>query len=82
MSKKDKLLKKLANADKTFAWTELVTLLSQLGFEKIERAGSRVIFFHADTEYTIYLHKPHPESYIKGVALKEVKRHLVNRGDL
>jgi predicted RNA binding protein YcfA (HicA-like mRNA interferase family) len=82
MSKKGKLLQKLADADKTFAWTDLVTLLSQLGFEKVERAGSRVVFIHIETEYSMYLHKPHPENDIKGGALKAVKHHLTNRGDL
>ena len=82
MSKQEKLLRKLANANKMFAWTDLVTLLYQLGFEKVERAGSRVVFIHTETEYTIYLHKPHPENNIKGRALKEIKRHLADRGDL
>ena len=49
MSKKEKLLQKLASADKTFPWTDLITLLSQLGFEKFERAGSRVIFIDTET---------------------------------
>lgn len=82
MTKREKLLEKLTNASKTFPWSDLVTLLSQLGFEKIERAGSRVVFIHKDTDYTIYLHKPHPENTIKGGALKEIKSHLANIGDL
>lgn len=82
MSRKEKLLRKLTNANKTFSWSDLVTLLSQMGYEQYERAGSRVVFIHVETEYTIYLHKPHPENYIKGGALKEIKRCLVDRGDL
>ena len=59
---------------KVFAWSDLEVLLSHLGFDKIERAGSRVAFIHTETEYTFHLHKPHPENHIKGGALKEVQR--------
>lgn len=82
MSKKEKLIKKLAHTNKTFAWSDLVTLLTQLGFEKFERAGSRVAFIHCKDQDVIHLHKPHPEGDIKGGALSALKRHLSVRGDL
>ena len=82
MSKKEKLLQKLRHANSTFAWTDLRTLLSQLGFEQYERAGSRVVFMHKDTKHSLHLHKPHPENHIKGGALKAVKHYLTDRGDL
>lgn len=81
MSRKDKLLQKLSRANKTFPWSDLATLLTHLGYEQHERAGSRVIFIHAETGCTFYLHKPHPENTIKGGALKEVKRKLISRGE-
>ncbi len=34
MGKNDKLLEKFINSKKTFEWTELVVLLSFLGYEK------------------------------------------------
>lgn len=34
MGKLDKLLAKLENAKNTFAWSDLLTLLTQLGYEK------------------------------------------------
>ena len=51
----------------------LVSLLAQQGYEKREMAGSRVRFYNRTLEHTILLHKPHPENYIKGGALKSVK---------
>ena len=80
MSKAEKLLSKLFNAQSTFVWTDLVTLLSQLGYEKKEMAGSRVRFYHEQSGHLILLHKPHPENYIKGGALKSVKEALKARG--
>ncbi|MFC0308543.1 type II toxin-antitoxin system HicA family toxin [Gallibacterium trehalosifermentans] len=76
MGKSEKLLEKLANAKSTFVWSDLVTLLAQLGYEKKEMAGSRVRFYHAELNHLILLHKPHPENYIKGGALKSVKESL------
>lgn len=76
MSKNEKLLEKLRQASKTFNWQELQTLLTQQGYEKQEMAGSRVRFYNPQTQHLILLHKPHPENYIKGGALKAVKATL------
>ncbi|HHE8876242.1 TPA: type II toxin-antitoxin system HicA family toxin [Haemophilus influenzae] len=45
-------------------------------------AGSRVRFYNRTLEHTILLHKPHPENYIKGGALKSVKESLKQVGIL
>jgi predicted RNA binding protein YcfA (HicA-like mRNA interferase family) len=79
MTQSDKLIRKLRAASSTFSWLELVTLLSRLGYEKYKRAGSRVVFINTEG-HAIHLHKPHPENYIKGGALKDVKHHLKNTG--
>lgn len=81
MTKSEKLLEKLKNAQKTFVFSELVTILAQLGFTMHERAGSRVVFI-CDNEPSnrIHLHKPHPENTIKGGALKAVKAYLDEKG--
>lgn len=76
MTKADKLLTKLKNANNTFPWKELVSLLARLGYVRQEMAGSRVRFYNADTGSMILLHKPHPENEIKGGALKAVKQIL------
>ncbi|MCW9698428.1 MULTISPECIES: type II toxin-antitoxin system HicA family toxin [unclassified Avibacterium] len=80
MGKSKKLLEKLTNAKNTFIWSDLLTLLAQLGYEKREMAGSRVRFYHAELNHLILLHKPHPENYIKGGALKSVKDGLKGVG--
>lgn len=79
MSKQDKLLDKLRQCGNTFDWQDLVTILAKLGYEKQEMAGSRVRFFNSVNDHIIRLHKPHPENYIKGGALKSVKEQLKAR---
>lgn len=80
MGRAEKLLEKLVNSKNTFVWTDLVTLLSQLGYERKEMAGSRVRFYNVELDHLILLHKPHPENYIKGGALKSVKDSLKGVG--
>lgn len=82
MGRKEKLQTKLRHATKTFPWSDLETLMSQLGYKKFERQGSRVVFMHIESGFTLHIHKPHPENYIKGGALKDVKERLETRGDL
>lgn len=80
MGKSEKLLSKLRCANSTFPWSDLVTLLSRLGYEMQEMAGSRVRFYNMDTGHMFRLHKPHPENYIKGGALKDVRTTLTQEG--
>ena len=61
MSKKQKLIAKLLDANKAYKWSDLVALLSVLGFELIEGSGSRVKFDNGDPSQMINLHKPHPQ---------------------
>lgn len=82
MGKAEKLLTKLEQAKQTFQWAELVTLLGLLGYERKEMAGSRVRFYHGGTGHLILIHRPHPENYIKGGALKAVKEALKAEGYL
>ncbi len=82
MSKQEKLLRKLANSRNTFLWTDLVILLSHLGYKKQEMAGSRVRFYNSGTSHMFRLHKPPPGNYIKGGALKDVKSYLIQEGYL
>ncbi len=81
MTKLQKLLNKIGQGS-TFKWSDLVTLLGQLGYEKTERAGSRVSFYNPETEHFIKLYRPHPESVIKGGALKSVREALAQEGYL
>ncbi|EAA9452752.1 TPA: type II toxin-antitoxin system HicA family toxin [Escherichia coli] len=80
MGKTDKLLAKFLNSKKMFEWDELVVLFSSLGYVKKEMQGSRVRFFNAEINHTILMHRPHPESYIKGGTLKAIKQNLKEAG--
>lgn len=82
MSKHEKLLEKLKQCSNTFEWSDLVTILTRLGYTLTEMEGSRVRFFNAEKDHMIRMHKPHPENYIKGGALKDVKSQLKDRGFL
>lgn len=82
MTKTEKLLDKLKNARNTYPWSDLVSLLTQLGYQKQEMAGSRVRFYDEVSKHMIRLHKPHPENYIKGGALKDIREQLKQRGYL
>lgn len=82
MGKRDKLVGKLKTANNTFSWSDLVVLLNHLGYEMQEMAGSRVRFYNARSGNMIRLHKPHPENYIKGGALKAVRQTLKDEGYL
>ena len=68
LGRTEKLLDKLAQSKSTFNWNELVSLLAQQGYRTLD--------------HTILLHKPHPENYIKGGALKSVKESLKQVGIL
>lgn len=80
MGKQEKLLTKLGEVRKSFPWSDLATLLAQLGYQKKEMAGSRVRFYHSGKDALLLLHKPHPENELKGGALKAVKAHLKQEG--
>ncbi|GAA6171141.1 hypothetical protein NBRC116592_08110 [Colwellia sp. KU-HH00111] len=80
MTKLIKLISKLNNAKNTFVWTDLVSLLTQLGYTKKEMAGSRVRFYNEKIDSMILLHKPHPDNELKGGALKSVKTTLKQEG--
>ena len=80
MSKSEKLLSKFNTAKGQFKWTELVSLLSSLGFQQIEGAGSRVSFINGDL--TIKLHKPHPQKEVKAYAVRQIKTILKDEGML
>lgn len=80
MSKKDKLLQKFLATKRNFLWSDLVGVLTSLGFEQIEAEGSRVDFVKGDL--IINLHKPHPAKEVKAYALKQVKEVLNQWGVL
>ena len=56
MTKSGKLLERLSKKPKTFKYTELKTLLINLGYREANQgktSGSRVAFYHEDREHII-----------------------------
>ena len=80
MSKADKLITKLRSKPKDFRWSEVETIMSSLGFEKIEGNGSRVKFVMPGTKLVINLHKPHPSNEMKSYAVKLLLEKLIEQG--
>ena len=81
MSQKEKLIKRLRSLPKDFTYSELVSLLQQLGFEednKGKTSASRVRFYHSKKRLQYLAHKPHPASIIKEKVLKDILIFLDN----
>ena len=79
MTQVEKLKRWILQLPKDFTFTELETLLYQLGFERDNKgktSGSRVRFFHKEKQIQYLAHKPHPKSIIKEKALKDIVDYL------
>ena len=74
MSRAEKLLQKFMAAKGPFKWTDLVTLLTSLGFEQTGGKGSRMGFVKGSL--TIRLHRPHPQKEIKAYAVRQIQSIL------
>ena len=84
MSKLSKIKEKIKRDPvvRDFTWIELNSLLIALGYIKKEGSGSRVKFFHKQTNHPIFLHKPHPGNEIKPRTLKIIRDELERIGAL
>ncbi len=74
MSQKLKLIARLLRCPKDFSWSELVTLLTYLGYKEAEKGktgGSRRKFIHK-TAAMINLHQPHPQKILKSYAINQI----------
>ncbi len=58
MSKISKLILRLKSKPKNFTWDELVTLLTKLGFIKLQGSVSRIKFYNHDLDRIKHLYKP------------------------
>ncbi len=79
MTRKEKLISRIRQLPKDFTFSELETLLTQLGFvvdNKGRTSGSRVRFYHPQMKLQYLAHKPHPVSVIKPKALKDILDYL------
>jgi predicted RNA binding protein YcfA (HicA-like mRNA interferase family) len=76
MSQLEKQLIRIASLPRDYTWEELLSLLSKLGFKKLDGQGSRVKFRHSTNTYQyIQVHIPHNKNpktmlvcYVKYVA--------------
>ncbi len=68
MTKRDKQIKRLLSRPKDFRYSELTSILVQLGYKEIKTgktAGSRKAFINEKSNHIIRLHKPHPKEIMK-----------------
>lgn len=82
MGRKEKLLARLHSRPKDFSWSELKTLMRQLGYEEITGSGSRRKFINTQTRRIVSLHKRHPDDTLLDYQVKEVLDFLDQEGVL
>jgi len=66
-----------------FTFRELTTLLGQLGYEldnKGRTSGSRVCYRQEKTGHVIFLHRPHPATFLKRYQVDYVIEMLQKTG--
>jgi hypothetical protein len=77
LSKKQKLLDRLAAHPKDFTYDETRTLLGLCGFtedNKGRTSGSRVMFVNKSLDDNFRLHKPHPHNVLKSLPSERISR--------
>lgn len=82
MGKYEKLKSRLVTRPKDFTWSELESLLGNLGFDLIKGNGSRRKFFNPENKVLINLHEPHPEKVLKRYMIDQVINKLKETGDI
>jgi len=78
MTKQEKLLEKFLSKPlrRNLTFRELVTLFQGLGYELINKEGSRVAFWNKATGDIFDLHQPHPDDILKLYVVKKVQEKL------
>lgn len=85
MSTLEKAKKRIQKCPKDYTYDEAKSLLERLGFEEMNKgktSGSRVRFYRRVDNRIYDLHKPHPQSVMKGYAVKYLKEFLESIGEL
>jgi len=80
LSKREKLLKRLASRPKDFTWAELVSLMTSLDFEMERASGSGRKFVHPVAESVLYIHEPHPAKVLKSYQVHDAIDYLKKEG--
>jgi len=78
MAKKEKLLEKFLSKPlkQNLTFRELVTLFQSLGYELINKEGSRVAFWNKATGDIFDMHQPHPDDTLKLYVVQKVQGKL------
>jgi len=78
MTKKEKLLEKFLSKPlkRNLPFRELVPLFQSLGYELINKEGSRVAFWNKATGDIFDMHQPHPDDTLKLYVVKKVQEKL------
>jgi predicted RNA binding protein YcfA (HicA-like mRNA interferase family) len=61
---------------KDLTFNELKTLLTSLGYQKIQGSGSRVKFYHQQHDSLINLHMPHSNNVLKEYLIRQIQEKL------
>jgi hypothetical protein len=82
MAKKEKLLEKFLSKPlkRNLTFRELFTLFQSLGYELINKEGSRVAFWSKSTGDIFDMHQPHPDDTLKLYVVKKVQKKLKDIG--
>jgi hypothetical protein len=80
MVKKEKLLERFLSKPlrRNLTFRELVTLFQGLGYELINKGGSRVAFWNKTTGDIFDMHQPYPDDTLKFYVVKKVQDKLKN----
>lgn len=85
MGQIEKLIERFKTLPSDFSYDELRRMLAYFGYEEMNKgktSGSRVAFYRAADQRTLYLHKPHPGNILPAYKMKELYRDLKERGDI
>ncbi|MCC6276248.1 MAG: type II toxin-antitoxin system HicA family toxin [Leptospiraceae bacterium] len=85
MSRLDKLKLRFLKKPQDFSFSELVTLLAGLGYEKEnlgKTSGSRVAFINHGNKHIIRIHKPHPGNILKAYQVNLILDELKSKGEI
>ena len=82
MAKHDKILEKLRAKPPPagIKWSELKSLLENLGYTLLKGKGSRRKFFHHAKNAMIICHEPHPSPDVDKGCIADVIEHLKTNG--
>ena len=76
MSKLQKSIDRLSGKPTDYSWSELVQLMTALGFELKTTGGSGRKFIDPATGAVMFLHEPHPSRILKGYQLRAAVQFL------